>query len=759
MVEPIRRAAVIGAGVMGAGIAAQFANAGVPVLLLDVKAAIAQAALDKLRQADPPAFMHRGAAKLVTAGAVDDQRDGLAACDWIVEAVVERTEVKRALYDTLAGVKRPGAVLSSNTSTIPLAVLQQDMPDVLAADFLISHFFNPPRYMRLLELVAGPRTRPEAVARIAAFADHRLGKTVIHAKDTPGFVANRIGVYWLQAAVTGAVDLGLTIEEADAVLGPPAGIPRTGVFGLLDLVGLDLMPPVIASLAGALPSSDPLHRVVRDLPLLRRLIETGHTGRKGKGGFYRRGAAGKEAVDLLSGDWRPVTAPRLDSLEQGRDLKALMSHPDKGGRYAWSVLGGTLAYAAALVPAISESVAAVDEAMRLGYNWRWGPFELLDRLGPSWFAARLRDTGQAVPPLLERVGSGRFYRLESGRAQQFGPGGYTDRTPPAGVLRLCDIKSLSQPVARNASAAVWDIGDGVLCLEFTSKMNAIDPDILALARQAIALKPTALIIHNEGENFSVGANIGLALFAANIGLWGEIERLVAEGQDTYRALREAPFPVVGAPSGMALGGGCEILLHCDAVQAHAETYMGLVETGVGAVPAWGGCKELLRRLQAAPALPRGPMPAVSKAFETIALATVAKSAFEAKELGFLAAGDGITMNRDRLLAEAKARALALAVDYHPPPPTTFHLPGPSGRVALMLAVDALRKSGKATPHDAVVAGHLATVLSGGDADVTEALTEDGVLALERAAFMALIRQPATLARIEAMLETGKPLRN
>ena len=759
MAEPIRQAAVIGAGVMGAGIAAHLANAGVPVLLLDVKAAIAQGALDKLRQADPPAFMHRGAAKLVTAGAVDEHLAGLAACDWIIEAVVERPEVKRALYDKLAAVKRAGAALSSNTSTIPLAVLQHGMADALAADFLVTHFFNPPRHMRLLELVAGPRPRPETVARIQAFADHRLGKTVIRAKDTPGFVANRIGVYWLQAAVTCAVDLGLTVEEADAVLGAPAGIPRTGVFGLLDRVGHDLMPPVIASLAGALGPDDALHRVVRDQPVIRHLIETGHTGRKGKGGFYRRGDAGKEAVDLHSGAWRPVIKPQLDSLEQGRDLTALLRHPDKGGRYAWAVLGGTLAYAASLVPEISESITAVDEAMRLGYNWRWGPFELLDRVGPAWFAARLRETGQAVPPLLEQIGDGRFHRVAAGRLQAFGPGGYAEVTRPDGVLLLRDVRRLNRPVARNGSAALWDIGDGVLCLEFTAKMNAIDPDILAMARQAIALKPTALVIHNDGDNFSVGANIGLALFAANIGLWDEIERLVAEGQDTYRALRQAPFPVVGAPSGMALGGGSEILLHCDAIQAHAESYLGLVETGVGAVPAWGGCKELLRRLQASPLLPRGPMPAVAKAFETIALATVAKSAFEAKELGFLAADDGITMNRDRLLAEAKARALSLAAQYQPPPPPVFRLPGPSGRAALMRAVEALRKSGKATPHDAVVAGQLATVLSGGDTDMTEVLTETQVLALERAAFMALIRQPATLARIEAMLETGKPLRN
>lgn len=751
----IQKAAVIGAGVMGAGIAAHIANAGVPVLLLDLKEPIALAALDRLSKAEPAAFMHRGAARLVTAGSVDERLGQLSDCDWIVEAVVERAEVKRALYDRLATVKKPGAVLSSNTSTIPLKALVEGMSDSLAADFVITHFFNPPRYMRLLEVVAGERTRPETVARIRDFADRRLGKTVILAKDTPGFVANRIGVYWLQAALTHAIELGVTVEEADALLGEPAGVPKTGVFGLLDLVGLDLMPPVIASMAGTLPPSDPLHAVIRDAPVVRRLIEAGYTGRKGKGGFYRRGATRKEAVDLVSGDWRPAAKPRLDSLEAGKDLRALLGHAGKGGRYAWAVLGGTLAYAASLVPGISDSVADVDEAMRLGYNWRWGPFELLDRLGPAWFATRLRETGQPVPALLDAVGDGRFYGVRDGRLQALG----RDVARPDGVLLLSDVKRASKPLARNASAALWDIGDGVACLEFTSKMNAIDPEVLGLARHAIGLSPKALVIHNEGANFSVGANIGLGLYAANIGLWSEIERMVAEGQETYRALRAAPFPVVGAPSGLALGGGCEILLHCDAVQAHAETYMGLVEAGVGLVPAWGGCTEMLRRWQAHPALPRGPMPAVSKAFETIALASVAKSAFEARELGFLVPGDGITMNRDRLLAEAKAKALALAESYQPPPAPAFRLPGPSGRAALMLAVEGFRKTGKATAHDALVASHLATVLSGGDTDVTEVLTADHLLALERRAFMALIRTAATLARIEHMLETGKPLRN
>lgn len=770
MPQPIRKVAVIGAGVMGAGIAAHVANAGVPVLLLDLTADIAAGAVDKMLKADPAPFMSKAAARLVSTGSIDASLGQLADCDWIVEAVVERLDVKQELYRRLAAVKAPGAVVSSNTSTIPLRALMEGMPEELAADFVVTHFFNPPRYMRLLEVVAGERTRPETVARIRDFADRALGKAVVECKDTPGFIANRIGVYWLQAAVTHALDEGVSVEEADAVIGKPFGIPKTGVFGLLDLVGLDLMPHVIASMAGALPPSDPVHAILREVPAIQRMIAEGYIGRKGKGGFYRLNREGggkvKEAIDLRTGRYRKSERAALDSMDAAKDggIRALFDHDDRGGRYAWKVMGGTLAYAAALVPEIADDIAAVDEAMKLGYAWRHGPFELIDRIGPAWLAQRLRDHGMPVPGLLDRVGDGSFYRITDGRLEAFGPdGAYHPVTRPQGVLLLADIKRASKPLAKNASAALWDIGDGVVCLEFHSKMNAIDPEIMAIIRKAIALIPAkghkALVIYNEGPNFSVGANIGLALFAANIALWGEIESMVEEGQNTYKALRYAPFPVIGAPSGMALGGGCEILLHCDAVVAHAESYVGLVETGVGLVPAWGGCKEMLRRWSANPQLPRGPMPRIAKVFEIVSMATVAKSAAEAKELGFLEPEGGIVMNRDRLLAAAKAQALHLAAGYRPPEPPEFQLPGESAKLAMAMAVEGFRKLGKATPHDAVVAAHLAEVLSGGDTDITETLSEDEMLALERRNFMTLIRLPDTLARVEHMLETGKPLRN
>ncbi len=766
---PIRKVGVIGAGVMGAGIAAHCANAGVPVVLLDIVPGGAAKAVERMLKTDPAPFMHKGAARLVTPGDLGSDAGLLAECDWIVEAIVERLDAKRELYATLDAVRKPGSILSSNTSTIPLAALTEGAG--FARDVLITHFFNPPRYMRLLEVVQGPETRPEAVAAITAFADRALGKTVIPCKDRPGFIANRIGGLWIQSAINHAVDLRLSIEEADAVMGPPLGIPKTGVFGLLDLVGLDLMPHVAASMKASLPAEDAYVLGMREHALVARLIAEGRTGRKGgKGGFYTRskdaeGNSLKRAIDLWTGEDRASEKPALESLEIGRkDLRRLVEHPDRGGRYARAVLFDTLAYAIGLVPEVAEDIASIDAAMRLGYNWRWGPFELADRLGPAWLAAALREAGRPVPALLELLGEGSFYRTEAGRLQAFGlDGAYHEVTRPEGVLLLADVKRRSTPLARNAGASLWDIGDGVACLEFHTKMNALDPDVLGMIGKAVAMGTKggfrALVIHNEDENFSVGANIGLALFAANIAAWGEIEGMIEQGQKAMRALRNAPFPVVGAPSGMALGGGCEVLLHCDAIEAQAETYMGLVEAGVGLVPAWGGCAAMLRRWSEAPKLPHGPMPPVAKAFEMISTAQVAKSAFEAREMMLLRPSDGITMNRDRLLGAAKARALALVEGYKPPEPRTLRLPGASGRAALAMAVGQQAALGRATPHDIVVCGELAKALTGGRRDHTEETAEEEVLKLERQSFMALLRTPATLARVEHMLETGRPLRN
>ena len=764
MSAEIKKVGVVGAGVMGAGIAAHVANAGVPVVLLDVVPGGAAKAVEKMLKTDPAAFMGKAAAKLVTAGDTGTDFALLADCDWIVEAVIEKLDVKLELYARLEAVRKTGSVVSSNTSTIPLARLTEGLPQRFAGDFCITHFFNPPRYMRLLEVVRGPDTRPEAIAAVSRFADLRLGKSVVSCKDRPGFIGNRLGVFWITCAVVEAFEQGLEVEEVDAVIGKPMGFPKTGVFGLIDLVGLDLMPHVMGSMIGLLPADDPLQAYRREQPLTDRMIAEGYTGRKGKGGFYRLNRAGggkvKEAISLATGQYRPEIKPDLDL---PRDLKALLSRDDRAGRYAWRVLSRTLAYAASLVPEAADDIAAVDEAMRLGYAWKFGPFELIDKLGAAWLAERLAAEGVVVPPLLRQVGNRSFYRVEDGGLHYFGTDdSYHELARPEGVVLLADIKRRSQPVLKNGSAALWDIGDGVACFEFTSKMNALDPDTITLlgkSLKTVAKQFKAMVVYNEGSNFSAGANLGLVLFAANIAAWTEIEQLVAAGQDTYKAVKYAPFPVVGAPAGLALGGGCEILLHCDAVQAHAETYVGLVECGVGLVPAWGGCKEMLHRWSSLGRLPKGPMPPVGKVFETISMATVAKSAAEARELLFLRPSDGITMNRDRLLADAKARALDLAKDYVPPAPPEFILPGPSARIGLAMAAEGFHNRGLATKHDLVVSGGLATVLSGGDADHTKPVSEDRLLELERQAFMRLLRHPATLARVESILETGKPLRN
>lgn len=767
----IERAAVIGAGTMGSGIAAHIANAGVPVVLLDIVPGAAASAIDRMLKADPAPLMHKSFARRFTPGTLPDDLGLVADADWVVEAVIEKTEVKRDLFAALETVRKPGSAISSNTSTIPLAVLTEGRSAGFAADFLITHFFNPPRYMRLLEIVAGPQSKPETVEMVADFADRRLGKGVVRCKDTPGFVANRIGAFWLECAINAALDHGLTVEEADAVAGRPMGIPKTGIFGLLDLIGLDVMPHVSGNLLAHLPADDPFSKQHRDWPLLTRLIESGHTGRKGKGGFYRLvktgGTSEKQGLDLVSGDYRPSEKPKLEGPGAKGDLAALIVGDDKFARFARTVLTGTLGYAASLVPEIADDVPAVDAAMRLGYNWKHGPFEMIDRLGVDRLAELLTAEGRPVPPLLEKAAGKAFYRVEGGQLQSLMPlGMYMPVPRPGGVLLLSDVKRAGAPVRKNGSASVWDLGDGALCFEFTSKMNSLDTEIMTLFAETIALIAAAdspykaLVIHNDGENFSVGANLGMAMFVVNIALWDQIDALIRQGQDLYRHLRDAPFPVVAAPAGMALGGGCELLMHCDAVQAHAETYVGLVEAGVGLLPAWGGSKEMLIRHAGNPKRPGGPMPPVSQAFETIGLAKVAKSAFEARDLLFLRPSDGITMNRDRLLFDAKQKALALADGYRPPAgPEPVMLPGPSGQAALKLMVNGLRLAGKATPHDAVVAESIGRVLTGADTDPTETMDEQAILDLEREEFLRLIKTPATIARIEHMLNTGKPLRN
>ena len=803
----IKKVAVIGAGVMGSGIAAQVANAGVPVVLLDIvppdlekfggnRNGFAEGAVQKMLKTDPAPFMHKKNAGLITCGNLDDDLDVLGSCDWIIEVVVENLEIKHKTYETLRKHKKDGAIISSNTSTIPLYKLVEGQPELFRKDFMITHFFNPPRYMRLLELVVSDDTRQDAIDAIRDFCDMCLGKGVVACHDTPGFIANRLGVFWLTAGVNEAIKQGIPIEIADAVMSKPCGIPKTGVFGLIDLVGIDLMPKLSESLLSTLPETDAYRDIFTDYKFIHDMIKAGYTGRKGKGGFYRlnpdapKGVREKQALVLSpdrfdEGQYNKAEKPKLKSVALGRKgLKEVVTCDDEGGQYAWAVLQQTLAYAAYLVGEIADNIHDIDEAMKLGYNWKFGPFEMIDALGVSWFAEQLAQSGMDIPDVLTKVGEGTFYHIENGVQQYFGTDGiYHDIERPDGVLLLRDIKLITEPVLKNSSAKVWNIGDGVLCFEHCSKMNTFDEDIFNLLDETKKLIEKsddykALVIYNEASHFSAGANLGLAIFMINIAMWPQVEQFVARGQKVFMGLKFSDFPVVSAPSGMALGGGCEILLASDAVQAHAETYCGLVEVGVGLIPGWGGCKEMILRYQererAKFASDVGkidqetlwfspdttPVGAVRKAFETIGMATVAKSAQEALDIGYFRETDGITMNRDRLLYDAKMRALELSDTYQPSEKQeNIHLGGAGAKTALDLAVSDLHKAGKATPYDVVVSDHLATVLSGGDKDYTESLSEDDLLKLELDEFMKLLRHDGTLERIEHMLETGKPLRN
>jgi 3-hydroxyacyl-CoA dehydrogenase len=787
----IKKAAVIGAGVMGAGIAAHLANAGIEVELLDIvpkgaedRDVIAKGAIQKMLKTNPAALMHKRNAKKINPGNTEDNLDRLKDCDLIIEAVLEDPTIKANLFKKIDENRKPGSIVASNTSTIPLQTLIDGQSEQFKKDFVITHFFNPPRYMPLLELVTSGHNSPEMVADVTKFMDEKMGKGVVVCNDTPGFIANRIGTFWIQASINEAIDRKLTVEEADAIVGRPMGIPKTGIFGLVDLVGLDLMPHISKSLTEKLPADDGYVKIARQSAVIDKMIADGYTGRKGKGGFYRlNDKREKMAVDLDTGAERLSTKPKMKAADNARKggLKGLVETKDKGGDYAWAVLKQTLCYAAEHVHTISGNITDVDQAMKLGYNWKEGPFEMLDKLGVDYFINRLKAEGEKVPAFIEQAAGKKFYKTENGKLQYLTKeGDYAEVKRPEGVLLLSDIKRASKPVVNNTKnipgigkmgAALWDAGDGVLCLEFTSKMNSLDLYTLKTIHQACDIiekgskkgkdgQPfKALVIHNEGDDFSVGANIGVAMLAAKAKQYWIVDKMVKGGQDALKRLKYAKFPVVSAPSGKALGGGCEVLLHSHHVQAHAETYMGLVEVGVGLLPAWGGSTELMTRATQSKRLPKGPMPPVATVFETISTAKVGLSAFEGKDLLYLRETDGVTMNKSRLLADAKKKALEMTIDFKPEVPHEMTLPGPAGAAALNMAVDGFFLKGQATSYDVVVSDKVGRVLTGGDkAGPGVKVSQDYLRALERKHFMELVHDPRTVARIETMLKTGKPLR-
>jgi 3-hydroxyacyl-CoA dehydrogenase len=790
----INRAAVIGAGIMGAGIAAHLANAGIPVLLLDIvpadaaastdKAArnrIAQVGLEKALKAKPAsAFYTAKSARLVTVGNTVDDWEKLADMDLVIEAVIERLDVKRETFARLEPVRKPDAIVTSNTSGIPAAQMMAGRGDEFQRHFLITHFFNPVRFLKLLELVPGPQTDPELMRFMGQFATEKLGKGVVYCKDTPNFIGNRIGAYGFLVTLRRMLDEGYTIEEVDAILGPVMGRPRSAAFRTADLSGLDTFAHVTANLYENLPN-DPQREVFRLPDFVQEMVKRGWIGDKAGQGFYKRIRTdeGKQTLTLdpATLEYRPEQPAKfasIDAVKRTPDvyerIRGLVNSDDRAGRLAWELTADTLLYTAATAPEIADDLVNVDRAMRWGFNWEVGPFETWDALGVEATSKRMTAEGRTLPPLVEEVlgnGTGRFYTDAPQRSYwDFSTHAYKPVPPTGPTLSLAALHAGEKVVKSNGSASLLDMGDGVLCVEFHAKMNAIDADIIAMLTAAVEegrKNWRAIVIGNDAPDFCVGANLFLVLMGAKSGAWDEIDRGTRALQDANMALKYSDIPVVVAPAGRTLGGGAEIVMHGQGVRAAVETYIGLVEVGAGVVPAGGGCKELLARWQTLTP-EQGPFPAVRHSFETIAVATVATSAYDAMNYGFIRKDDAITWDRERLLADAKADALALAEakdmgTWRKPTPPTFRLPGPGGRLVLEQVAEGLKLQGKASEHDVLVSSHLAYVLTGGNCSPLDALSEQDILDLEREAFVELCKTEKTQERMAALLTTGKPLRN
>jgi 3-hydroxyacyl-CoA dehydrogenase len=724
----IRSVAVLGAGTMGAQIAAHFANAGVPVLLLDLTADVARDGLKRARALKPDPFFTPDVVPLISTGGFDADLQRLATADWIVEAVVERIDVKRPLLERVDAVRKPGSIVSTNTSGISVTALAEGRSGDFRRHWLGTHFFNPPRYLHLLELVPTADTDRAVVDAVTGFADRRLGKGVVVAKDTPNFIANHIGVFGVVQVLRALESGKYTIEEIDAITGPALGRPKSATFRTMDIAGLDVLAHVAKNLDADLP------------PLVGAMVERGWTGEKTGQGFYKRvkSASGAEiqTLDPRTMTYRPKQSPRLASLDAARSIddtreriRTLFAGKDKVGEFLRDTLEPTLRYAARVAPDIAYSSDDVDRAMKWGFGWELGPFEIMSALG-----------------------------LDA-------PGAATSAQGTRAVTILASAKDRTPIVKKNAGASLIDIGDGVLALEFHSKMNAIGGDTMQMIRagaREAAANFAALVVGNDAPNFSVGANLMLLLLEAQEGNWDDIELGLRTFQDATRALRFADVPVVVAPAGMTLGGGCEIVLHADRVQAAAESYIGLVEVGVGLIPAGGGTTEMVARaVEDLPASQTDLLPFAQRVFETIGLAKVSTSAADARRLGFLDEADRVTMNRDRLMEDAKAFALERVREGYqrPVPRAAIPVGGETVLAALKLGVHLAWRAGRITDHDAVVGRALANVIAGGALPHQTTVSEQYLLDLEREAFLKLSGERKTLERIQHTLKTGKPLRN
>ena len=738
----IQNVVIIGSGTMGSGIAAHLCNANIPVTLLDLKTEISEKARDRIFKSKPPLLLDKSKINNIKIGNISDNFNVVKEADWIVEAVVERIDVKHSIYKKIFEERKPGAIVSSNTSSIPIKILSEKLTKEEKKDFCITHFFNPVRYMGLLEIVKNENNDLEKINSLKNFCEIELGKGAIICNDTPGFLGNRVGVYAMQIAMTEAFKMKLSIEEADAVFGRPMGIPKTGIFGLYDLIGIDLMADVLKSFIKELPEKDDFHEVAKEIPLIKRLIETGYTGRKGMGGFYRINKAdGKkvmEALNLETGHYLPTKKINIKS--EKVDLKTLIDRDDKYGEYAWSVISKIIIYASSLVPKITKEFNDIDEAMRLGFNWAKGPFEMLEEIGVANFFDKIDDYKENIfLEDLAKTKNEKFY----GERQK-----YTD------IQTLGKVKKTALSVDGNKSAEIYRFNDYNI-VEFTTKANALDYDSMDALKKATD-KP--LIIINESMQFSAGVNLSYTMDFANKGDFKSIEKFIRYFQETCKHLKYSKYPVISAPSGLTLGGGFEVMVQSNFVASHTNIVVGLVETIVGLIPAGGGCKEMLARWLETDESKKDPNFAPLKVFDIIGYAKTATSPVEAEPMKYLRAEDKKIMNRNSLL-EVSRKIIKDNMDFKAPNETTFKLPGKKVKDEMIKILEKLYNEKVILDHGMEVGKELANVLSGGDTTIDKTLTEEDIFKLELNSFMKLIETKKTQDRIKHTLSTGKPLIN
>ncbi|MDB9815081.1 3-hydroxyacyl-CoA dehydrogenase NAD-binding domain-containing protein [Candidatus Pelagibacter sp.] len=738
----IKKVVVIGSGTMGSGIAAHLCNANVPVTLLDLTTEISEKARDRIFKSKPPLLLDKSQIENIKIGNINDNFDAVKEADWVVEAVVERIDIKHNIYEKIFKDRKEGAIVSSNTSSIPIKVLSEKLTAEEKKDFCITHFFNPVRYMGLLEIVKNENNDLAKINSLKKFCEVELGKGAIVCNDTPGFLGNRIGVFAMQVAMTEAFKMKLSIEEADAIFGRPMGIPKTGVFGLYDLIGIDLMADVLKSFIKELSENDPFQEVAKEIPLVKKLIERGYTGRKGKGGFYRMNKTGAtkimEAINLETGDY--FASQKINIGSDKVDLKSLILRDDKYGDYAWSVISKIIKYSSSLVPGITKDFNDIDEAMRLGFNWAKGPFEMLEEIGVENFFNKVDDF----------QGNEFLENLSKSKNQDF----YDSRQKYTEIETLGKAKKKAISVDGNNSAQVYRFKDYNI-VEFTTKANALDYDSMDALKKATD-KP--LIIINESMQFSAGVNLTYTMDFANKSDFKSIEKFIKYFQETCKHLKYSDHPVISAPSGLTLGGGFEVMVQSNFVASHTNIVVGLVETIVGLIPAGGGCKEMLARWLDTDEAKKDPDYAPLKVFDIIGYGRTATSPVEAEPMKYLKSEDKKIMNRNSLL-EVSKEILIENKDFKAPSETKFNLPGKTVVPKMNKILEKLYNDKVILDHGLLVAQELAHVLSGGDTTIDKTLSEDDLYKLELDAFMRLIETKETQDRIKHTLATGKPLAN